>query len=166
MNGSTPGQRIRALRKQLGLSQIELAALLGVSNVTVNRWEHDRALPQPAVLARLERAGQEGLDALRDVVPAPRGNLSHALPAIFGREADLQTILEKLADSPLVTITGPGGIGKTRLALETGNSVAGRFANRVWLVDLTVSPTAIRSLTRSPRCWTCERRGASRSSSG
>src|SRR3954465_6443725 len=109
MNGSMPGQRIRALRKQLGLSQIEFAALLGVSNVTVNRWEHDRALPQPAMLARLERAGQDGLDALREVDPAPRGNLPHALPTILGREADLQAIVEKLAASPLVTLTGPGG---------------------------------------------------------
>jgi predicted ATPase/DNA-binding CsgD family transcriptional regulator/DNA-binding XRE family transcriptional regulator len=133
-----PGQRIRALRKQLGLSQIEFAALLDVSNVTVNRWEHDRALPQPAMLIRLERAGQDGLDALREVDPAPRGNLPHALPTILGREADLQTIIEKLVVSPLVTLTGPGGIGKTRLALETGIAVATRFGDRVWFVDLAL----------------------------
>ncbi len=138
MNGSMPGQRIRALRKQLGLSQIEFAALLGVSNVTVNRWEHDRALPQPAMLVRLERAGQDGLDALREVDPPPRGNLPHSLPTMLGREADLQKVLAQLVVSPLVTITGPGGIGKTRLALETGNAASGRFADCVWVVDLAV----------------------------
>ena len=73
------GERIRAPRQRLGLSQIELAAILGVSNVTVNRWENGRALPQAGTSERLLRIEQEGLDAPGDAEAGARGNL----PAVF-----------------------------------------------------------------------------------
>lgn len=123
------------LRRRLGLSQVELATLLGVSNVTVNRWEHDRALPEPATLARLARAEHEGIAALR--APAARkGNLPVPPAAILGRAADLAMLQTLLASERLVTLTGPGGVGKTRLAVEAAHALADRFPDGVWFIDL------------------------------
>ena len=130
-----PGERIRALRKGLGLSQVELAGLLGVSNVTVNRWEHDRSLPEPATFARLLRAEADGFDALH-VVAERRGNLPSPAGPTLGREADLAKLLGVLERESLVTLTGPGGVGKTRLALEAGLQLLDRFPDGVWFADL------------------------------
>ena len=41
-----------------------------------------------------------------------------------------------LAEARLVTLTGPGGTGKTRLAVEAGTRLAGRFRDGVWLAEL------------------------------
>ena len=45
-----------------------------------------------------------------------------------------------LASSRLVTLIGPGGIGKTRLALESGAAIVDRFPDGVWLVELAPIP--------------------------
>ena len=64
--------------------------------------------------------------------PAPRG-LPAQLTSFLGREADLAAVHEQLAGARLVTLTGPGGAGKTRLALE---AAAGSDAPHVNLVEL------------------------------
>ncbi|HEX8508494.1 MAG TPA: BTAD domain-containing putative transcriptional regulator, partial [Propionibacteriaceae bacterium] len=64
-----------------------------------------------------------------------RGNLPLRLGRLHGRENDVEVIGEALTHSPLVTLVGPGGIGKTRLALEAGMSDADR-AGGVWLIEL------------------------------
>ena len=46
----TFGEKVRFVRKQLGLTQVDLASALGVSFATVNRWENDRA--NPSLLAQ------------------------------------------------------------------------------------------------------------------
>lgn len=63
-------------------------------------------------------------------------NLPHLLTMLHGRDRDLAFIIEQLASHRLVTLTGIGGVGKTRLALETGWGVLGEFADGVHLVDL------------------------------
>lgn len=135
MDDSTPGQRIRALRERLELSQIAFAGLLGVSNVTVNRWEHDRALPQPALLARIELAEARGIDALRESDRPLRGNLPRE-PAILGRDSELEALRGLLTPGALVTLIGPGGVGKTSLAIAAARQIADRFPDGVWFVDL------------------------------
>jgi len=60
------------------------------------------------------------------------GNLPLRLGRLFGREKDLGVIADALAAYPVVTLVGPGGIGKTRLALAAAR-LAGTDA---WLVDL------------------------------
>jgi transcriptional regulator with XRE-family HTH domain len=62
----TPDE-IRAVRKQLGLTQVELAALLGVSRDTISRAERDgRMIPgQPAIYRLLDRFGADAVEALR-----------------------------------------------------------------------------------------------------
>jgi predicted ATPase/DNA-binding CsgD family transcriptional regulator len=70
------------------------------------------------------------------VVDAPtRTGLPSVATSLIGRDAELERVLALLDEAPIVTITGVGGVGKTRLAIE----VAGRVAvsgRRVWFVEL------------------------------
>jgi predicted ATPase/DNA-binding winged helix-turn-helix (wHTH) protein len=66
----------------------------------------------------------------------PRGQLPLRLPPLIGRDADLAECRAQLAVHGLVTLTGPGGIGKTRLALAVAQSVRSDFAEGVRLVEL------------------------------
>ena len=68
---------------------------------------------------------------------APRGNLPVETSSFVGRERELSEARELLAETRLLTLTGPGGCGKTRLALRMAREAAGEFGNGVWWVDLT-----------------------------
>jgi AAA domain-containing protein len=68
---------------------------------------------------------------------APRGNLPVETSTFVGRERELSEARELLAETRLLTLTGPGGCGKTRLALRMAREAAGEFGNGVWWVDLT-----------------------------
>jgi predicted ATPase/DNA-binding CsgD family transcriptional regulator len=59
-----------------------------------------------------------------------------ALTSFVGRAAAVAEVAALLGESRLVTVTGPGGVGKTRLAGEVAAQVAGRFADGVWLAEL------------------------------
>jgi hypothetical protein len=59
-----------------------------------------------------------------------------ALTSFIGRSQAVQEVAHLVDQYWLVTITGPGGGGKTRLAGEVAKEVAGRFADGVWLVEL------------------------------
>lgn len=63
------GHRLRALRTKHGLTQARLAELMGVSFVTVNRWENGQSMPSRVALAKIARAEREGLDALQSIAP-------------------------------------------------------------------------------------------------
>ena len=65
----------------------------------------------------------------------PRG-LSHARTSFVGRSAAVDKVAGLLTQYRLVTVTGPGGVGKTRLAGEVLSQVAGRFADGVRVAEL------------------------------
>ena len=65
----------------------------------------------------------------------PRG-LSHARTSFVGRSDAVNKVAGLLTQYRLVTVTGPGGVGKTRLAGEVLGRVAGRFADGVWVAEL------------------------------
>jgi non-specific serine/threonine protein kinase len=67
-------------------------------------------------------------------------NLPAPLTSLVGRAREMQSVGQTLARTRLVTLTGPGGVGKTRLALELAHRAAGSRADGVWLVDLTAGP--------------------------
>lgn len=64
------------------------------------------------------------------------GNLPRQLSSLVGREALVGEVAELVRSNRLVTLTGVGGVGKTRLALEVGAEVAGEFPDGVWIVEL------------------------------
>ncbi|MER7622205.1 NB-ARC domain-containing protein [Streptomyces sp. NPDC126503] len=66
-----------------------------------------------------------------------RGHLPDENPGFVGRRTELRRIATALADHRLVTVTGAGGVGKTRLALRAAHHVAARFPDGAWWADLT-----------------------------
>ncbi len=68
--------------------------------------------------------------------PAPPGNLRAPLTSFVGREADLGTLRADLGVARLITLTGPGGSGKTRLSQEAARRNADRWPDGVWLAEL------------------------------
>jgi non-specific serine/threonine protein kinase len=59
-----------------------------------------------------------------------------ALTSFVGRAGEVEEVARLVGEYRLVTVTGPGGVGKTRLACELTRRLAGRFADGVWLVEL------------------------------
>ncbi|MFJ8026805.1 ATP-binding protein [Streptomyces sp. NPDC096311] len=68
--------------------------------------------------------------------PAGAGNLPAAVTTFVGRRQEVAEVRRLLGVARLVTLTGVGGVGKTRLATETGAEARTAFADGVWLVDL------------------------------
>jgi predicted ATPase/DNA-binding CsgD family transcriptional regulator len=101
------------LRTSLGLSQEQLARQLGVSFATVNRWESGRT----QMSARAGRALAEFEARATADGQQPTG-LPVAQSSFIGRERELTELAALLARSGLVSLVGPGGAGKTRLAIE------------------------------------------------
>ncbi|WP_194201962.1 BTAD domain-containing putative transcriptional regulator [Glycomyces albidus] len=87
--------------------------------------------------------------------PVRRSNLKSQLTSFVGREDDLAALAEAVAQARLVTVTGPGGAGKTRLAVETAARIAadGAAPDGVWFVELAsttdgtdVAPAVLRAI--------------------
>lgn len=79
-----------------------------------------------------ERFGHIGLRSLE----VPASNLPQQATSFVGRDAELAEIKALLAKSHLVTITGTGGVGKTRAALQAGAEVLDASGEGVWVADL------------------------------
>lgn len=90
---------------------------------------------EPARLRRLVVPGVADDARPLRTVEAP-SNLPGEVTALIGRESEVAFLRDSLAESRIVTLTGPGGSGKTRLALAVARSVAGRFPHGAWFVDL------------------------------
>jgi non-specific serine/threonine protein kinase len=67
----------------------------------------------------------------------PPTNLPAPATSFFGRHRDIEEIEDALGANRLVTLLGPGGIGKTRLAIRVGSNLLDRFADGVWFADLS-----------------------------
>ena len=64
------------------------------------------------------------------------GNLPRQVDSLVGRDSEVDGIAELVRTQRLVTLTGVGGVGKTRLAIEVGAEVIGEFEDGVWIVEL------------------------------
>jgi predicted ATPase/DNA-binding winged helix-turn-helix (wHTH) protein len=71
-----------------------------------------------------------------ELVPAKRNNLPLAVIRVVGRDDVVATILARLSRQRLVTIAGPGGIGKTTVALAVAERLIADYEHGVWMVDL------------------------------
>ena len=79
------------------------------------------------------------------VHPSAPSNLPLALTSFIGRERDLEQVKDLLRQTRLVTLTGTGGVGKTRLALEVARQVVEDYPDGIWLVELAAlaDPTLV-----------------------
>ena len=151
------GELLRALRDGAGLTQLELAAALDVSERTVRAWETSK--PPPASKARhiAELLGLTGAEYTRFVALAAGRDADAAPPAIAaatrtlpydiasftGRVAELDALAATVADAPrfggvprICVIHGMPGVGKTKLALHFAHMVAGRYPDGQFFADL------------------------------
>jgi predicted ATPase/DNA-binding SARP family transcriptional activator len=88
-------------------------------------------------LRRLQDAILAQDPAIAAVPPAPRrGNLRTPTTSFVDREDELAKVVELLHEHRLVTLTGPPGVGKSRLALEAARTLDGETSDGVWLVEL------------------------------
>jgi predicted ATPase/DNA-binding CsgD family transcriptional regulator len=86
-------------------------------------------------------------------------NLPAQLSSFVGRERQLVELRRMLRKSRLITLTGPGGAGKTRLALRLAADVLDRYRDGVWLVDLaTLSDARLLEQTVATACGVHEKR--------
>jgi predicted ATPase len=111
--------------------------LVGFLTVTAKRGDDD---PETAAaLAGLAEAAGLALVALQPQLRAPRvdvpNNLPAGLPPLIGRDEELAEIKALLEGSRLVTLTGAGGVGKTRTAVHVASEML-RNEDGIWFVDL------------------------------
>ncbi|ARN21494.1 ATP-binding protein [Piscinibacter gummiphilus] len=103
------------------------------------------------------RATTASAQPLRGAKLPRLGNLPPLNRRIFGRDDTIEAILRDLAQARLVTLVGPGGVGKTTVALAIADQAAAAFPGGAWFVDLAVlrDPSdvsgAIASMLRSSR---------------
>ena len=146
------GARLKALREAAGFTQEELATIAGLSVHAVSALERgQRRRPHletvRALAAALDLTGA-ARDALFGSARAPTAitaadELSGATvplapTVLVGRDRDLETLGTWFADPTvrLITLTGPGGAGKTRVALEFARTIAAADRHRVVFVPL------------------------------
>src|SRR5580700_2409567 len=162
---SSFGALLREFRLAAGLSQDALAERAAMSADGISALERGvNKAPQRETLALLLEALQlqaqqrQAIEAAarrpsRPRMSAARAIKKHNLPRLtsplFGRERELREIEGLVAASQLVTLTGTGGVGKTRLAVEAGHAAQSKFDDGIWFVDLPRCTTPLMCL----RCW-------------
>ena len=159
------GTWVKRRRKALDLTQQELAGQIGCSPSLIFKIESDERRPsrqmadllaekldipadQRALFLKIARQekSSDSLDAIPPLSPltpvsAPKPRHTH-LPVsptpLIGREHELNLIPKQLLEPAcrLLTLTGPGGIGKTRLAIEVGRTLEPHFADGVHFISL------------------------------
>ncbi|HVQ53066.1 MAG TPA: adenylate/guanylate cyclase domain-containing protein, partial [Mycobacterium sp.] len=104
-----------------------------------------RDVPNPVTVYQLQAPGlRTDFPPLRTVDATP-GNLRPAATSIVGRESEIADIAATVRLRRLVTLTGVGGVGKTRLALEVAAQLADEFPDGVWVFELAAvaDPAAV-----------------------
>jgi predicted ATPase/DNA-binding SARP family transcriptional activator len=131
-------QRARAVLAEIGVEPSpDLIALERAISV------HDEAL---AANGRTGASPSARLSKHRGTVR--RHNLPAGLTRFVGRAAELAEVQRLLGSSRLLTVTGVGGAGKTRLALEAAAGASGRYPDGVWLLEL--APLSDEAVILSP----------------
>jgi len=151
MNSAPFGKLLREYRLAHGLSQESLAERAAMSVNGISALERGaNQTPQRKTLELLVKAlslNAEQARALKQAAMRPSrprfssggGTLDdfpHPITPFFGRHELLSSVERSIIELPLVTLTGPGGIGKTRLGIKAVEEVATRFAGGVRFIDL------------------------------
>jgi predicted ATPase/DNA-binding XRE family transcriptional regulator len=160
-SGTTFGERLRQFRLAAGLTQEALAERAGLSLNAINSLERgQRRSPYPRTIRVLADALDLSDDDYADlaaiahrrtaVPPAALGfpPLPIPLTPLLGRDNEIEAVVTLLHQGiRLLTITGTGGVGKTRLALQIATTVAGDYADGAAMVPLAAvtDPTLVAS---------------------
>jgi transcriptional regulator with XRE-family HTH domain len=150
MTSQAFGDLLRHHRLAVGLTQEALAERAGLSVHGIQKLERGVTRPYRDTVQRLLEALALPVDAQAELqtaaatpsrprrVPAATDAARHNLPipvtSFIGREQELGDVVRRLIDARLLTLTGIGGCGKTRLALEVARTVLERYPDGVWLV--------------------------------
>ena len=126
-----------------GLTNREIADRLYLSHETV-KWYNKQLYGKLGVSNRTQaaaKASELAQEESQEPAPArrnsrPKHNLPAPLTSFIGRQRELDEVASLLEESRLLTLTGPAGTGKTRLALQVAAQVAEGFADGVTLVEL------------------------------
>jgi predicted ATPase/DNA-binding XRE family transcriptional regulator len=149
----TFGIWLRKHRRALDLSRQAFAAQVGCAEVTLRRIEAGTLKPSKElaniVLERLgipetERTGwisfARGLSSFpSQSLPTsnkPKLNLPAPITTFIGREKEQANVVGLLGKHRLVTLTGSGGVGKSRLSIKVGEQSLEKYADGVWFVEL------------------------------
>lgn len=142
------GDKLRRFREEAGLSQEELAHRAGLTPNAIGTLERgERRRPYPNTVRALadalgleepERAELISSVPRRETKPAAATPLPVPPTAIIGREREVQSVEMLFQDegARLVTLLGPGGVGKTRLVIEVASRMRRNFPDGVVFVDL------------------------------
>jgi predicted ATPase/DNA-binding CsgD family transcriptional regulator/DNA-binding XRE family transcriptional regulator len=161
-----PNERLKAQRLKKNWTQVYVATMIGTSDIEVSRWETGVSIPTLYFRERLcELFGKtpEDLGFISSTsetrpeerVLRPADELPLPLTRLIGREQEVAAVcaLQRQTEVRLLTLTGPGGVGKTRLALHIASEVEHDFTGGVCFVSLAplhdaelVLPTIIHTL--------------------
>jgi len=153
------GQELRRLRQAAGLSQEDLAERAGLTSAAISALERgERRHPYPHTLRALagalglspeeqarffmsvprRQAGGDGRTGSAMSEEQRRRSLPSPLTPLVGRERDVAIVIDlfRHGSARLVTLTGPGGVGKTRLAAEVAERLGNDFADGLVWVEL------------------------------
>ncbi len=120
---------------QILVADSTAALLSGVD--LINLGPHRlKDIPSPITVFQLQAPGlPKDFPPLRTLDAAP-GNLRPAITSLIGRDTEVSDVRTAVRSHRLVTLTGVGGVGKTRLALEVATQLAGEFPDGVWVFEL------------------------------
>ena len=128
----------------------------------------------PSLRPSAQLAAAQSARTFDEPQTARRGNLPAQLTSFVGRDEELNRVAKLLDEARLVTLTGPGGTGKTRLAIEAAARLADQAPDGIWFVPLApvrdaldvpqavLSALGIAEATRACRLGLAHRAGAAR----
>lgn len=152
---SIPNKRLKDAREQRGWTHKDIMTMLNLPDPRmVSKWEHGLHTPRPHYRRQLAELFGMSLEELGfietgehpqpEIAPEtghsvpPFWNVPPTFTSLLGREQDVALVLALLqrSDVRLITLCGPGGVGKTRLSIQIAQEIQGFFKDGVCFVSL------------------------------